>query len=82
MDGFKTKISAIMAVLTAISSILVSVVGILQGFWNVEALHNVAALLAWAKSITGSKEWLTIAGSLGTIGIGHKIEKLNANAQI
>ena len=68
LDGWKTKIAAVLGIISGIT-------GLMQEFLNVEGAHNFAALLTFAKGIPSDPMWLLIVGSLGLLGVGHKLDK-------
>lgn len=68
MDGKKTYAAAGLGILTSLLGLGTEVAPIL-------AAHNTAGLIEFIKNLPQDVSWLSLIGSLGAIGIGHKIVK-------
>lgn len=88
VDGLKTYIAAALAMATGLGGLCLALAGLGQEILPLLAAHNLAGLLAFAK-VAGAdpnvaelgKAWLTLIGGLGLLGIGHKIDKTQPQAQ-
>lgn len=68
IDGAKTYIVGLAAVLTGL-------LGMLQNIQPVIEQHDLAALIAFLKALPHDQSWLTVMGGLGTMGLRHGITK-------
>lgn len=71
LDGYKTYLSAAIAILTGLA-------GVLQEASPLLAAHNAGALFAFLKALPHDNSWIILVGGLGTLGIGHKLDKAAA----
>ena len=71
LDGNKTRIAAIAGFLSGVA-------GLIQEFLGVEGKHDFMSLLTFLKDLPQDTQWLMIVGSLGLLGLGHKLEKVSA----
>ncbi len=70
-DGAKTYIAATVGILTGLA-------GLITEFAAPIAAHNAGAIVALLKTLPTDPSWLALIAALGTLGIGHKLEKQNA----
>lgn len=71
VDGYKTKGSAVIGILTAL-------LGLSNELAPLLAHHDAGGLFNLLKHLPTDKAWLTLLASVGTLGIGHKLEKAAA----
>ena len=68
MDGKKTYISATLAILSGFLGVANEVVPLLSA-------HDAGGIWTLLKHLPQDQSWLMLVGGLGTLGIGHKLEK-------
>ena len=68
MDGYKTKVSGVIMMLTGLASLLTGAI----------ACTDVASVWVFIQALPANAGWLSFIGGLGILGIGHKSEKLDA----
>ena len=68
MDGYKTKTSGVIMLLTGLAGILSGLI----------ACTDAASLLAFSQALMTSPSVILFLNGLGILGIGHKAEKLQA----
>jgi len=72
LDGYKTLLGGILAVLTGSAMALTGAAGLIAGFVDPTGPYAMDPLKAWTAITTGLA---TAAGGLSVMGIGHKLEK-------
>jgi len=70
VDGYKTKISAAISILSGLA-------GVLEHLSPALAAHNAGQVFAVLKAMPSDPAWIMLVGGLGLLGIGHKIDKAN-----
>ena len=68
LDGKKTALAAGAGILAGVAALAAQVVPIVGA-------HDTAALITLIKTLPSDPAYLLIVGSLGALGIGHKIDK-------
>lgn len=68
LDGYKTYLSAAIAILTGL-------LGVLQELAPLLSAHDASGLLTLAKGLPHDQSWMILVAGLGTLGIGHKLSK-------
>ncbi len=69
-DGAKTYIAATVGILTGLA-------GLISELAAPVAAHNAGAIFAVLRALPHDPSWLALVAALGTLGIGHKLEKQN-----
>lgn len=72
IDGHKTKIGSVAAILSGAGGVLAQLVPLI-------AAQDFGAVLAWAQGLPADPAWQLLVGGFIGLGIGHKIDKAAAS---
>jgi hypothetical protein len=71
LDGYKTKIGGTATFLAGLASLIAQLIPIIEG-------KDTALLLAFIKGLPQDQAVLAMTAGLGIMGIGHKLDKVDA----